>query len=74
MTVTIPATDLQATQLNGAITALTTELSNIGTANGPLVGRITQQKTEAQNNLVLHLIGSGKLTAAGILSACTYGS
>jgi hypothetical protein len=74
MTVTIPSGDAQSTQLNGTITALTTEISNVGTANGPLNARLTQQKGEAQMNLVLHLLGAGKLTAAGVLSACTYGS
>lgn len=74
MSVTIPAIDVQSTQLNGVITAITSELSNIGTANGALNARLSQQKGEAQMNLVLHLLGAGKLTAAGVLSACTYGS
>lgn len=74
MSVTVPATDLQSTQLNGTITAITSQISNIGTANGMLNQRLQQQKAEAQMNLVLHLLGSGKLTASGVLTSCTYGA
>ena len=33
MSVTIPSSDAASTQLNGDITALTTQISNVGTAS-----------------------------------------
>ena len=71
MTVTIPSSDLQSTQLNGVITALTSNITNAGN-NGPLVAKLTQDKRNAQFQLVMHLLGSGHLSAASILSNETY--
>ncbi len=71
MTVTIPASDAQSTQLNGVITALTTQITNAG-SNGALVAKLTQDKRNAQFQLVMHLLGAGHLSAASILSNETY--
>ncbi|HEX4268437.1 MAG TPA: hypothetical protein VHY36_11155 [Steroidobacteraceae bacterium] len=74
MALTVPVGDLQHTALNGNVTAITNEISSIGTANGALVAKLTADKAQAQMNLVLSLLGAGKLTASSVLSTCTYGS
>jgi hypothetical protein len=71
MTVSIPATDAQSTQLNGVITALTAQITAAG-SNGPLVFKLTKDKANAQMNLVLHLLGTGRLLASSILTNETY--
>lgn len=71
MTVTIPASDTASTSLNGVITALTANITNAGN-NGALVAKLTQDKRNAQFQLVSHLIGSGHLSCASILTNETY--
>lgn len=71
MTVTIPSADAQATALNGVITALTTQITAAGT-NGPLVFSLTKSKANAQMNLVLHLLGTGRILASNVLTNETY--
>lgn len=71
MSLVIPAADLQSTQLNGVITAITAEITAAG-SNGQLAAFHTAAKAQAQSNLILHLLGVGKLTAASIISNCTY--
>lgn len=74
MALTIPSTDAQSTALNGAITAIGTQISNVGTSNGALAQKLAADKVQAQHNLVLHLLGSGHISAATILagSGVTY--
>ena len=71
MSVTIPSSDAASTQLNGDITALTTQISNVGTAS-PVYARLVQMKANAQFQLVMHLLGAGHLSSASILSNETY--
>ena len=71
MSVVIPASDLQSTQLNGVITALTANITAAG-SNGALVSKLTQDKRNAQFQLVMHLLGEGHLSAASILTNETY--
>jgi hypothetical protein len=71
MAVTIPSSDTASTQLNGVITALTTQISNVGTAS-PVYAKLTRDKANAQFQLVSHLIGAGHLSCASILSNETY--
>lgn len=70
MTVTIPATDLQSTALNGAITKLTAEIAS--NTNTSMVAWFTRAKANAQFALVNHLIGAGKLSCASILTNESY--
>lgn len=71
MTVTIPASDAQSTTLNNAVTNLTAQITAAG-SNGPLVFKLTKDKANAQMNLVLHLLGEGRLLASSILTNETY--
>lgn len=73
MTISIPASDVAATNLNSIITNLTTEIANATVAlNGPLVLALTKQKANAQMNLVLHLLGTGRILASNVLANETY--
>ena len=73
MTVTIPSTDVEGTKLNGVITARNSLITAAGT-NGALAAVHAQEKAQAQINLVVYLISTGKLNAATILSNETYGT
>lgn len=73
MTIVIPASDTASTVLNGIVSQINAEITAAG-PNGPLAHFHTIAKAQAQLNLVLHLLSSGKLTAASVLSNCTYGS
>jgi prophage tail gpP-like protein len=71
MTISIPATDTVATNLNTTIANLTTLITN-NASNGPLVFALTKAKANAQLALVLHLLGEGRILAANILTNETY--
>lgn len=71
MSIVIPATDAASTRLNGVITALTSDITNAA-PNGALVAKLTQDKRNAQYQLVSHLIGEGHLSCASILTNETY--
>lgn len=71
MTISIPSTDVQATALNGVITSLTAQITAAG-SNGPLVFKLTKDKANAQMNLVLHLLGTGRVLASSVLTNETY--
>lgn len=71
MTISIPSSDLQATALNGTITALTAQITAAGN-NGALVFKLTKDKANAQMNLVLHLLGTGRVLASNVLTNETY--
>lgn len=71
MTVTVPSTDPVNFALQADITTLTNVISANAT-NYPWVFKLTKEKANKQLQLVLGLLGSGSLTAAAVLSACTY--
>lgn len=71
MTISIPASDLQSTALNNAITNLTALITAAG-SNGPLVFSLTKSKANAQMALVLHLLGTGRILASNVLTNETY--
>ena len=73
MSVSIPSTDIEGTKLNGIVTNIGASITAAG-SNGPLVAFHTAAKAQAQLNLVLYLLSSGKLQPATVLSTCTYGS
>lgn len=72
MAISIPAADLQHTALSNAITNIATQITNVGTANGALAQKLAADKVQAQHNLLLSLLGSGKVSAATLLSVATY--
>ncbi len=71
MTVTVPATDPVNNELQGRITTLATQITNAGN-NGPLAMKLTKDKANMQMQLVLSLLGSGKILAANVLANETY--
>lgn len=75
MSVTVPATDLEGTKLNGVVTALGTMITAAQTAgNYALAAEHTIQKAQAQLALVAYLMSTtpAKLNASTVLSTCTY--
>lgn len=71
MAVTVPSSDVPNFNLQGSITALTTLITNAG-SNGPLVFALTKAKSNQQLELVLGLLGSGRILASNVLANETY--
>ena len=74
MAISIPSTDLQHTAMNNAIANIAAEITNVGSANGQLAQKLAADKVQAQHNLLLSLLGSGKVSAAMLLGVATHAS
>lgn len=68
MTVTVPASDLQGTNLQGQITAINTLVSN-----NPNDLELGAQLTQIQYQLCEYLLSTGGLVPSQVLSNATYG-
>lgn len=71
MTVTVPASDAVNFALQADITTIGTVITN-NANNFPWVFKLTKEKANKQLQLVLGLLGSGSITAASVLTNCTY--
>lgn len=71
MTVTVPTTDQVNNELQGRIAVLSTQITNAGN-NGPLAFKLAKDKANVQMQLVLGLLGSGKILASNVLANETY--
>lgn len=71
MTVTVPTSDVVNNELQGRITVLGAQITAAGN-NGPLVLKLTKEKANMQMQLVLSLLGSGRILASNVLANETY--
>jgi len=71
VSIVIPASDAEGTKLNGIIAARAAAIVAAGN-NGPLAHAHTIEKAQAQLNLLLYLLSSGKLNASTVLANSTY--
>jgi hypothetical protein len=71
LSVTVPSTDVGHYNLQNAITAIASQITNTA-SNGALVEKLTRDKANLQFQLVSSLIGAGRLSCNSILANETY--
>jgi hypothetical protein len=75
MALTVPASDAEGYKLAGVVTARAAAVTAANSAgNYPLAAVHTAEKTQAQLNLLLYLLSSGKLNPNTVLANETYGT